>query len=66
MRGASAIQLLNQGAFTLAPNNDGSGRDRDDYGRLLRTVTRDGSSVGEVLVDEGLAEKWKGYRGSWC
>jgi endonuclease YncB( thermonuclease family) len=60
------VTLLNQGAFTLAPNNDGSGRDQDQYGRLLRTVTRDGASVGEVLVDEGLAEEWKGYRGSWC
>lgn len=58
--------LLNQGAFTLAPNNDGSGRDRDKYGRLLRTVTRDGESLGTVLVREGLAERWKGYRGSWC
>ena len=60
------LVLLNQGPFTLAPNNDGTGRDRDDYGRLLRTVTRDGASVGEALVDEGLAEEWKGYRGTWC
>ena len=60
------LALLNQGPFTLAPNTDGSGRDRDPYGRLLRTVTRDRASLGETLVDEGLAEEWKGYRGSWC
>jgi micrococcal nuclease len=32
----------------------------------LRTVTRQGASVGEELVREGLAERWKGYRGNWC
>ena len=60
------LMLLNQGAFTLAPNADGSGRASDRYGRALRVVTRDGASLGEQLVAEGLAEEWKGYRGSWC
>jgi len=60
------LALLNQGPFTLAPNDDGTGRDYDKYGRSLRVVTRDGASVGETPVDEGLAEEWKGYRGSWC
>ena len=54
--------LLNQGAFTL----ESVDRDRDPYGRLLRTVTRDGASVGAVLVREGLAEEWQGTRGGWC
>ncbi len=54
--------LLNQGAFTLETVD----RDRDKYDRLLRTVTRDGTSLGGVLVGEGLAEEWRGYRGSWC
>lgn len=54
--------LLNAGAFSLGRVD----RDRDRYGRLLRTVTRDGESLGQVLVAEGLAEDWKGYRGSWC
>jgi endonuclease YncB( thermonuclease family) len=57
---------LNAGPFTLAPNGDGTGRDRDRYGRLLRTVTRGGESVGDELVREGLAEAWKGRRGNWC
>jgi endonuclease YncB( thermonuclease family) len=56
------LALLNQGAFTLEPVD----RDRDRYGRLLRTVTRDGESLGAVLVGEGLAEEWRGYRGNWC
>ena len=55
-------ELLNEGAFTLEPTD----RDRDRYGRLLRTVTRDGESLGGVLVREGLAEEWRGRRGSWC
>lgn len=54
--------LLNAGAFTL----EASGRDRDRYRRLLRVVTRGGESLGEVLVREGLAEEWRGRRGSWC
>jgi micrococcal nuclease len=54
--------LLNEGAFTLASVD----RDRDAYGRLLRTVTRQGESVGAVLVREGLAEEWRGRRSGWC
>lgn len=54
--------LLNAGPFSLEPID----RDTDKYGRALRIVTRDGESVGEALVDEGLAERWKGYRGGWC
>tara|TARA_R110002072_G_scaffold242564_5_gene401373 strand:- start:2361 stop:2921 length:561 start_codon:yes stop_codon:yes gene_type:complete len=54
--------LLNAGAFSLEPVD----RDRDRYGRLLRTATRDGASLGAVLVDEGLAEEWGGKRLEWC
>ena len=56
-------ELLNQGPFTLAR---APGRDRDRYGRLLRTVTRQGESLGAALVREGLAETWQGRRGDWC
>jgi micrococcal nuclease len=56
------IVLLNQGAFTLTT----SGRDMDRYGRLLRVASRDGQSIGAVLVAEGLAEQWQGRRGDWC
>lgn len=57
------LALLNDGPFTLKPLPD---RDEDKYGRLLRTVTRGGRSLGEVLVAEGLAERWRGYRRDWC
>jgi len=55
-------QLVNGGAVTLAS----SGRDRDRYGRQLRIVAVDGSSVGETLVGEGLARWYAGGRRSWC
>ncbi len=55
-------QLLNEGPFSL----ESDGRDTDRYGRLLRRVTRGGQSLGQVLVTEGLAEEWKGYKGEWC
>ena len=56
------IVLLNMGPIRLAPAD----RDRDRYGRLLRVVVRDGRSLGEQLVAEGLAERWQGRRGDWC
>lgn len=56
-------ELLNAGPFTLEAAGDA---DRDRYGRLLRTATRHGESLGDTLRAEGLAERWKGYRGSWC
>ncbi len=56
------IALLNQGPITLG----GGWRDRDRYGRLLRTVERQGQSLGAELVREGLAEPWQGFRRSWC
>ena len=55
-------ELLNSGPVRL----ESAGRDRDRYGRLLRRVTRDGQSLGERLVAEGLAEPWQGRRSDWC
>ena len=54
--------LLNQGAFSLQHID----RDQDQYGRDLRIITRDGQSLGDTLVAEGLAERWQGYRRDWC
>jgi micrococcal nuclease len=55
-------QLLNAGAFTLTVE----GRPTDRYGRALRVVRRDGRSLGDALVSEGLAEPWRGKRSDWC
>ena len=54
--------LLNAGPFTLEPID----RDTDRYGRKLRIVTRAGRSIGDRLVDEGLARPWEGSRRPWC
>ncbi len=55
-------QLLNAGSFELHRG----ARDRDRYGRSLRTIHRDGRSLGDRLVAEGLARPWEGQRRSWC
>lgn len=53
---------LNDGAFRLETVD----RDSDIHGRKLRVVTRGGTSVGSVLVAEGLARPWEGRRRPWC
>ncbi len=57
------IQLLNAGPFEIVTAGS---RDEDVYGRKLRLVERNGISLGMVLVNEGLAESWQGYRRNWC
>lgn len=62
-RAALRLQaLLEEGPFELRAQ----GRDEDRYGRKLRTLVRDGRSLGDVLVAEGLAHPWTGRRESWC
>lgn len=41
-------------------------RDADRYGRKLRVLVRNGRSLGDVLVNEGLARTWNGAREPWC
>lgn len=55
-------ELLNEGPIQLESGD----RDMDIYGRLLRVVRRDGQSLGQKLVDEGLARPWTGFRRPWC
>jgi endonuclease YncB( thermonuclease family) len=57
------LALLNQGPFELVRTGS---RDRDRYGRKLRTLERSGRSLGSVLVAEGLARPWDGARHPWC
>lgn len=56
------VALLNEGGFSLETVD----RDEDSFGRKLRIVTRNGESLGSILVSEGLAEPWTGSRRSWC
>lgn len=55
-------ELLGAGAFELHPID----RETDQYGRKLRVVTRDGRSLGDQMVAEGLARTWTGRRQPWC
>lgn len=43
----------------------GPGR-RDRYGRLIARVAIDGDDLGERLVEEGLAQPWRGRKAQWC
>jgi len=56
------VSLLNARGFSLETID----RDEDVYGRKLRIVSRGGKSLGNTLVDEGLAEPWTGSRRNWC
>ena len=57
------IELVNAGPFQLQA---WPGRDTDRYGRKLRVLVRDGRSLGDRLVSEGLARTWSGRREPWC
>lgn len=59
---ARLTELMNDGPFSLEKGDE----EADRYGRLLRRVTRGGQSLGDILIDEGLAERWQGYKGNWC
>ena len=60
---ARLVQLLNVGPFDIILNGK---RDVDPIGRQLRSLFRNGKSLGMQLVAEGLAIQWKGKRGQWC
>jgi endonuclease YncB( thermonuclease family) len=57
------LELINEGPFEL---RGWPGRDTDRYGRKLRVLIRDGRSLGDVMVSEGLARTWSGRREPWC
>ncbi len=60
---ARLIELVNQAPFEV---HAWPGRDEDRYGRKLRVLVRDGKSLGDILVSEGLARTWVGRRQPWC
>lgn len=60
---ARMLELINKGPFEIKA---WPGRDTDRYGRKLRVLIRDGRSLGDILVSEGLARTWSGRREPWC
>ena len=57
------LELINIGPIQLVHRG---GPDTDKYGRKLRVIERNGRSLGDILVAEGLARRWNGVRRSWC
>jgi len=60
---ARLTELINAAPFELQA---WPGRDEDRYGRKLRVLVRDGYSLGDMLVVEGLARTWSGRPEPWC
>lgn len=56
------LKMLNAGRFNLTAG----WRDEDRFGRKLRIVSRSGKSLGDRLVEEGLARRWNGPDFGWC
>ncbi|MEC5383482.1 thermonuclease family protein, partial [Aurantimonas sp. C2-6-R+9] len=55
------LRRLMSGGYSLT--RDGTG----NYGRTLVTVTlADGRDAGEVLVQEGLSQRWPNTGNPWC
>jgi endonuclease YncB( thermonuclease family) len=54
--------LVNSGPVTLSSID----RDEDVYGRKLRLVFVNGVSVGDTLVNEGLARYYRDGKQPWC
>ena len=60
---ARLTELLGAGPFIMTVvGND----QRDQYGRELRVLTRNGRSIGDAMVDAGLAHDYRGRKASWC
>ena len=57
------LELVNAGPVEF---QSWPGRDEDKYGRKLMVLVRDGRSLGDILVSEGLARTWSGRREPWC
>jgi micrococcal nuclease len=57
------LALINESDFELVADG---GADVDSYGRKLRHLQRNGLSLGNIMVSEGMARSYGGGRRSWC
>ena len=57
------LELINAGSFEIVKSG---WRDEDIYGRKLRDIERNGQSIGDMLIAEGLASTWEGQHHDWC
>ncbi len=57
------LALVNQGSFDMVAHRFWQ---KDGHGRDLRLLKRGDLSLGNVLIDEGLARRYFGSKVSWC
>ena len=57
------LALVNQGPFDMTAHRFWR---KDGYGRDLRRLDRGDVSLGQVLIDEGLAKRYYGAKVGWC
>ncbi len=57
------LVLLNEGPFEMVAHRL---QRTDKYGRELMVVRRASGSIGDRLIDEGLAYSYYGAKESWC
>ena len=63
-RAADRLQvLLNQGQFEMIAHRL---HRTDAFGRELMVIRRGDVSIGDQLIDEGLAHRYLGSKRSWC
>jgi len=55
--------LLNEGTFEMVPHRL---QRLDQHGRELMVIQRGDVSIGDRLVEEGLAHRYLGSKESWC
>ncbi|MCM8557777.1 thermonuclease family protein [Sphingomicrobium sediminis] len=56
-------RLFNAGPFRFIPD---ARRERDQYGRYLGRVVRDGRDLGAAMIEAGHARRYQGRQASWC
>jgi endonuclease YncB( thermonuclease family) len=57
------LALLNEGGFAMVPHRL---QRLDQHGRELMVIERGGVSIGDRMIDEGLAHRYLGAKSSWC
>jgi len=55
--------MLHEGTVDMVPHRL---QRLDQHGRELMVIERDGNSIGDRLIDEGLAHRYLGSKDSWC
>lgn len=66
VRSARRLAELLSRTYEIRRGDPADGRMQDRYGRTLAVIRVGGASVGTILVNEGLAQPWRGRKAQWC